>query len=133
MNRGGKNISCQSNISGNKGGKVGSGGARTDTIFGGCKKHVFAAGAAVGSDQMATELICMRPLPPGVSGFAYERVALTDFSLHSLVSHFASLCSSLPYSLPFSPSIPLRAQARPTPGVRIYGLLAQRVASLTRR
>lgn len=28
-----------------------------------------------------TGLICMRPLPPGVPEFAYERVALADFSL----------------------------------------------------
>lgn len=36
-------------------------------------------------DQMARAPICMRPLAPGVPGFAYERVALADFSLPSRI------------------------------------------------
>ena len=66
---------------------------RTPTrFFGGCKKHVFARGEPrLGPDQMATGLICMRPLPPGVPEFAYERVALTDFSPSCPPSSFLSL------------------------------------------
>lgn len=57
-----------------------------------------------------TGLICMRPLPPGVPEFAYERVALADFSL--LLVPFSlslscfrvsvSLSVSFPFCLPLS-------------------------------
>lgn len=99
----------------------------------------------LGPDQMATGLICMRPLPPGVPEFTYERVALTDFSPSWIPISFSF--SLLRFSfLVSSPSVPLSSafilafsllfpprRLCSTPGVRIYGLLAQRVASLTRR
>ena len=86
-----------------------------------------------------TGLICMRPLPPGVPEFAYERVALADFSL-LLVPFFLSLSLSMfpRLCIPFClvsllSSAFVHSGLCSTPGVRIYGLLAQRVASLTRR
>lgn len=85
-----------------------------------------------------TGLICMRPLPPGVPEFAYERVALADFSLLlvpfslSLSLLFPRLC--IPFCLvSLLSSAFVHSGLCSTPGVRIYGLLAQRVASLTRR
>lgn len=84
-----------------------------------------------------TGLICMRPLPPGVPEFAYERVALADFSL-LLVPFFLSLSLFPRLCIPFClvsllSSAFVHSGLCSTPGVRIYGLLAQRVASLTRR
>lgn len=85
-----------------------------------------------------TGLICMRPLPPGVPEFAYERVALADFSLLlvpfslSFSLLFPRLC--IPFCLvSLLSSAFVHSGLCSTPGVRIYGLLAQRVASLTRR
>lgn len=55
-------------------------------IFRGSQKARTGREAEVPPDQMARAAICMRPLAPGVPGFAYERVALTDFSLPSGIS-----------------------------------------------
>lgn len=88
-------------------------------IFGARKKHGPVQRRRFCFDQMARAPICMRPLAPGVPGFAYERVALTDFSLPSRI--FVPL-AILSLSL-----------LTPLASARIYGLPAQRVASLTRR
>jgi len=54
--------------------------------FRGLQKTRTGSEVEVLPDQMARAPICMRPLAPGVPGFAYERVALTDFSLPSHIS-----------------------------------------------